>query len=202
MQMSLHHVSIHASRLREAMRLFVVRSGKNRHVSIHASRLREAMLIFRNYRKHQNKKPTLREPPYSCAENILREQCSRWKTPSNQAKARRANPPGKACPLGVRASSQDERRIEVGRAKTAVFADFVAFDFGDTVEAQVVFPALDFGDQITFQRFEAGAVDLAFEDRFLHPLADAFAEFGNAPQAAAAFAGFGVNVVADDDEQD
>jgi len=34
-------------------------------VSIHAPRFREAMLISRNYRKHQNKKPALREPLYS-----------------------------------------------------------------------------------------------------------------------------------------
>ena len=34
-------------------------------VSIHAPRCRGAMLISRNYRKHQNKKPALREPLYS-----------------------------------------------------------------------------------------------------------------------------------------
>lgn len=83
-----------------------------------------------------------------------------------------------------------------------MFADFVAFEFSDAVEAQTVFPVLDFGNEVTLQRFEADAINLAFEDRFLHSLADAFTEFGNAAQASAAFTGLGVDVVADDDQHD
>ncbi|MCO4093093.1 MAG: hypothetical protein HEQ34_14270, partial [Sphingorhabdus sp.] len=59
--------------------------------------------------------------------------------------------------LGVCAKLQDQQRIEVGGAKTTMFADFVAFKFGDTVETQDVFSVLDFGDQIALQRLEAGA---------------------------------------------
>ena len=60
-----HRVSIHAPRCREAMRDWESSFIVSISVSIHAPRCREAMLISRNYRKHQNKKPVLREPLYS-----------------------------------------------------------------------------------------------------------------------------------------
>ncbi len=58
-------VSIHAPRFREAMLAGADVNITHLKVSIHAPRFREAMLISRNYRKHQNKKPALREPLYS-----------------------------------------------------------------------------------------------------------------------------------------
>lgn len=123
-------------------------------------------------------------------------------TQGDQCLARRANRPGKVWALQVRAASQDEGSIEVGGAEAAVLAHFIAAQFGQPVEAQVVLRSIDFGDQVTFQHLEADAVDLAFEDGFLHPLADAFTELRNASQASATFTGFSVDVVADDDQHD
>ena len=47
-------------------------------------------------------------------------------TQGDQCLARRANRPGKAWALQVRAASQDEGRIEVGGAEAAVLAHFIA----------------------------------------------------------------------------
>ena len=96
--------------------------------------------------------------------------------------------------------SQDEWAIEVRCPEAAVFAHFVTSQVGKAVEAKIVFLGLDLRDQTALKFFKLGAVDLAFKNGFLYPLTDTFAQLGNTAQAATAFAGFGVDVVADDDQ--
>lgn len=160
------------------------------------------MLIFRKCRNPKRKKHALREPSPPGSSPALYQTVSYRYTPADQWLGLSANQAGKAWVLQVRAVSQDEGSIEVGSAEAAVLAYFVAAQFGQPVEAQVVLSGIDFGEQITFQCLESGAVDLAFEDGFLHPLADAFTELRNAPQAPATFTSFSVDVVADDDQHD
>ena len=100
-------VSNHAPRCRGTMPEVFGHAVRFALVSIHAPRCRGTMLISCKFRKHRNKNPALREPLYSRAENILREQRSLWKGAPNQVNAQCANLPGKACSLGVRANSQD-----------------------------------------------------------------------------------------------
>ena len=108
---------------------------------------------------------------------------------------------GKYVHFGVRVSSQDERRVKVGSTKITVFADFVALEFGNPVEAQVVFPVL-----ISATRSRSSASkrrrSTGTQRPILYPLADAFAEFSNAPQTSATFACFSIDVVADNDQHD
>ena len=113
-----------------------------------------------------------------------------------------ANPLAYSTSLGARALAilQDERAFEVGGAEAAVFSYFGATTFGQSVEAQVVFVEIDLGEQALLERFELHPVDLELENGFLDPLADAFADFGDATQSAAAGAGFCVDVVAGDDQ--
>lgn len=95
---------------------------------------------------------------------------------------------------------QHQRPVEVGGAEGAVFAYFGAAAVGEAVEAEIIFGQFDFGEEFPFEGFELHQVDLAFEDGFLDALADAFADLGDAAQASAAGFGFGIHVVADDDE--
>lgn len=81
-----------------------------------------------------------------------------------------------------------------------MFTHFITAQFSDSVKAQVVFGRLYLVDQRLLQRFELSAIDLAFEDRFLHPLPSAFANSGDTPQATASFTGFSIYVVADNDQ--
>lgn len=65
---------------------------------------------------------------------------------SDECTARESH--GEICALGVRANLQNQRGIEVSGAETAMFTYFIAFQFSDAVEAQVVFFRLDFRQQI------------------------------------------------------
>lgn len=75
----------------------------NDKVSIHAPRFRGAMLISCNYRKYRNKKAALREPLYSRANSILRDQMAGGKSALNQSDIASANLPENTRPLPVRA---------------------------------------------------------------------------------------------------
>ena len=77
---------------------------------------------------------------------------------------------------------------------------FITAQLGDAIETEVVFLGVDFSDKFTLKGFELGAVDLAFENRFLYPLPDAFTTFGNPAQAPTAFSRFSIDVIADDDQ--
>lgn len=90
--------------------------------------------------------------------------------------------------------------IIIYRPKTTVLADFAAARFGEAVEAQAVLLGVDFSQQATLQFFKLHDIDLALEYRFLHALAGAFADLGNSPQAAPASTGFGIHVVANNDQ--
>ena len=72
-------------------------------VSIHAPRFWGAMLISCNYRKYRNKKAALREPLYSRANSILRDQMAGGKSALNQSDIASANLPENTRPLPVRA---------------------------------------------------------------------------------------------------
>ena len=72
--------------------------------------------------------------------------------------------------------------------------------FGQAVETQTVFRQFDLGQQTAFKFLELHGVDLALEDRLLHPLPDAFAYPRDTPQASAPCLGFRGYVIADDDE--
>lgn len=81
-----------------------------------------------------------------------------------------------------------------------MFPHLIPVQFGDTVEAQIVFIDLDLGNKIAFQSFEPGPVDLAFKNGFLYPLANTLTQPGNAAQTTTAVTGFGVDVVADNNQ--
>jgi len=94
----------------------------------------------------------------------------------------------------------NERGIEVYRTKTAVLTNLTTTRFSEAVKAQAVLLGVDFSQQPALQFFKLHEIDLALEYRFLYPLTGAFADFGNTPQPASAFAGFGIHVVANDDQ--
>ncbi len=96
-------VSIHAPRFRGAMLPRPQKRRRPEHVSIHAPRFRGAMLISCNYRKYRNKKAALREPLYSRANSILRDQMAGGKSALNQSDIASANLPENTRPLPVRA---------------------------------------------------------------------------------------------------
>lgn len=105
--------------------------------------------------------------------------------------------------LGSRLTSLvlgDQRSIIVYRTKTTVLANFTAARFGKAIETKAVLLGVDFSQQSTLQFFELHEVDLAFEYRFLYALARAFADLGNTPQPAPTLAGFGIHVVANDNQ--
>lgn len=107
--------------------------------------------------------------------------------------------PGFTPSIGVRAS-YDKRAFKVHRTEVAVLLD-TQFDWlGDAIEAQVVLVYVDFSQQFAFELFELHLADGAFENRFLHALADALAGFGDATQAFAPGRGFSRDVVGNDDE--
>lgn len=96
--------------------------------------------------------------------------------------------------------SYDQRAFEIDGPKASMLFD-AQFDWlGDAVEAQVVLFQIDFGEELTFELFELHFVERAFEHRFLHTLADAFACLGDTSQALAAGGGFCRDVICDDDE--
>jgi hypothetical protein len=84
--------------------------------------------------------PALREPfAYEQKASYAKAQLLENKPINSRQKRTKREPPGKPWALQVRASLQDQRRIEVRGAETAIFPDFVAFQFGYPVKAQVVF---------------------------------------------------------------
>lgn len=81
-----------------------------------------------------------------------------------------------------------------------MLAHLAALCVGEAVEPQAVLFRVDLRQQVPFERFHLHQVDMALEHGLLDPLAVGFAHFGNTPQAAPTCAGFGVYVVAHDDE--
>ncbi len=68
------------------------------------------------------------------------------------------------------------------------------------IEAQTIFFQLDNRQQAPFEVLELHRIDTTFENRFLHPLANALTSFGYATQPSPPFTGCGGNIVTNDDQ--
>jgi hypothetical protein len=172
-------------------------------VSIHALRFQRAMLIFGNSCKFQEKAPALREPPKN-------QQARSYFTPSKTKKQTKSITNTLREPLCKTTTTQGSRQttklsynqrcLKICRTEHTVFLDLASFTFRQTIQAQIVLLVVYLCQQATFEVFVLHAIDATLEHRFLHALPDTFAHLGHPPQPSAAFAGFGIHVVTNNDQ--
>ena len=74
--------------------------------------------------------------------------------------------------------------------------------FGESIEPQAILARVDDRQQTLLKFLDLHLVDATFKDGFLHTLANALAGARDSAQASTAFASFGGNVIADDDQHE